>query len=418
MILLALFVLSVLLWLKGSRIWALLLLYVVATNGFQLKLLATEYDLSYLTFVFSLYAVVKYIKSNYRTLTTFSVESSIVILFLFMTLHFLATFIIGIDSIQHSFSVYRQWGNIGLFLLVKRMTPIEVNKSIFSLMLLTLCVGILYYTQFFGFDLFVEEKFITEFKRNAPPLYVFFAIYLWFSNQNIYKWIFIVFFISMAFFEGSRGSMGGVVLAFILYYAIIKRSYKILILGTVCFFAQNYISSLLSNELLNRHDVSMYEEIENSFSTDYRSFRGVRSEGTLKYRTAHLSERIDYLLDHPINIPFGIGSIAEQSPENRMHFYISTSGQIATNDLFWSTPLLRYGIIGILFFLTFFFALAKDYWKNERFLHAKIGLVFFFYLLMSSFNTDSFHTTPNIIALAMCFYLCKFEQENANVPHS
>lgn len=409
MILLLSYALSILFWNLNKRAISLVFFYVAITNGFNLKIIATNYDLTYLSFAFGTYAVISYARQNKANLFKLNPENCIVWLYGFIAIHFFFTVLLGIDTLKYSFIVFRQWGIIGVFLLFRKFTIKEIDDSLKYILVITFFWLFLYYLQFFGINLFIEERFITAFKRNTPFLCLFFAIYIFCYYDNKIKWLLIAPLLWTCVTAGSRGGLTGIIMSVVIFYSLIKKSKKTLALGLIILLGHNYILDFFKSDTFSRNEgISFIDELENGFSTDYKHFHGVMLDGTFAYRTLYLYERFDYLLDHPQNIPFGIGSIYETSPNNNMHFFIQDSGKIETDDLFWATPLLRYGFIGISLYLIFFITYFRFFrYKNLDDKTVQIGMVFFMMLLFTSMGTWSFARPENIMAMGMCYYKVK-----------
>ncbi len=422
MILLLLYFVFCLLWFKGKKALSLVFFYASITNCFNFKIAATNYDLTYLSFAVGTFSVISYLRNRKNDVFVFSVENSVVLLYLFMGLHAYFTMLLGIESPKYSFVVFRVWGIISVFLLCQTFNASEIDKSLKYLFVVNVVWLVLYYLQFAGVNLFVEESFRTAFKRNTPHLTMFFAIYAIFMLKNKTKCFFIPAFLYTTFTAGARGSLVGFIGAFVVFYAAIKKSKKILVIGVIALICQNYIMIFFQKSMLSRNgNLSFSDEILNGFNLDYRNFHGMLVDGTFAYRTLYLYERFDYLLNHPKNILFGIGSIYETSPNNYMHFYIQHSGRIETDDLFWATPLLRYGLVGIglyAIFFTSYFAFFVRQNPNEKWV--KMGSIFFLMLLFTSMQTWSFAAPANILVMGMCYYRVKnsFENELENFNHA
>lgn len=412
MILLLSYALFILFWIKKKRALSFIFLYAAVTNVFNLKNAATNFDLTYLSFAVGTYAVISYMRSRKTKFFSLNVENCVLWLYFFIGVHSFATMLLGIDTPKYSFIVFRQWGLIGVFLLFRNFSIKEIDQTLKYLLVVSIIWLVFYYLQFVGLDIFVRERFKTLFKRNIPHLSLFFAVYVFFLTSPK-KWLAFIPFVYTSVTAGARGALVGVVGAFIFFYALIKRSKKIFLLGIFVLLCQNLILDFFQNEMFSRNGGnSFFDEIKNGFNLDYKSFRGMHVDGTFAYRTKYLYERFDYLLEHPIYIPFGIGSIFEASPNNHMHFYIQSSGIIETDDLFWAAPLLRYGFFGvglyILFFVTYFRFFSRHN-LNDRMV--KVGIVFFLTLLFTSMETWSFAVPTNIMAMGMCFYRVKKQYE-------
>ena len=303
MILLLLYFCFCLLWINGYKVLSLVFFYASITNGFYLKIFATDYDLTYLSFAAGSFAVFSYMRCRNANVLSYSVENSVVWLYMFIGVHAFFTMFLGIDSPKYAFVVLRQWGLVSIFLLFRKLSAPEIDKALKYLLVVNFIWLVLYYLQFVGLDIFVEEKFKTAFKRNIPDLAMFFAVYVFFMLSNNIKWILMFLFAFTSVSAGWRGSLVGLIGAFFVYYAIIKKSKKILILGALALVCQSWIIDVIQGETFSRNGkMSFLDEVKNGFSLDYKRFHGVLLDGTFAYRTLYLYERFDYLLNNPKNI--------------------------------------------------------------------------------------------------------------------
>lgn len=151
-------------------------------------------------------------------------------------------------------------------------------------------------------------------------------------------------------------------------------------------------------------------------------YSNVRETGTLAFRTALLMERWKYILSNPEYLPFGVGMIDENSPNNRFNFFMGTAqdnlkfgkSQIESVDLLWATPLLRYGIMGIIFYCLFFILFIKQF-KCINNPYANIGALYIMLLLFTSMTGDHARRPEFLFPL---FMVAVYVQRIKNMPDS
>lgn len=420
MLLLCSFALFVALWCKGKRIPAFCFFYFAITNGFGLRAVATNFDLTYLSFAVGLFAIISYLRDKNTSIRTYSVENGVFWIFCFLGLSFYATIILGIDSPKYAFVVFRTWGLIASFLLFRNFSADELDKLLKWFLLINVVWVVLYYLQFAGLNLFAEERFKTAYKRNCPRLSMFFAIFVIFYYKGKWKWLLFFLFAFTSITSGFRTLLAGFVAAITFFYLMIRKSKIFLLVGMIVFFCSDYMINNAFKDVFNRNgDMSFFEELQNGFRTDYKHYRGILIDGTFAYRTLYLVERIDYLLSNPEYMLFGVGSIYEKSPNNHFHFYVQSSGVIETDDLFWAAPLLRYGFFGTGLYVIFFVSYYRYFRRqnlNDKMV--RIGMIFFLMLLLTSLSTWSFARPENMIAMGMCYYKVRRDSENKFVESS
>lgn len=208
-----------------------------------------------------------------------------------------------------------------------------------------------------------------------------------------------------------------------LRHKIVKIRYFIiaLIVGLLLY---SVYTNLISDRF-NRYDVSFTEEVISGISIkkimDFSSYEGSNREvftwqenGTFVFRISMLAERIIYLFQNPEKILFGAGMIDEASPKNDFHFKLGTPNenykyqycQIESNDILWTSYLLRYGIIGILFWIVLFHVCFKQF-NNRQDQVNLVGLSYTLFLIINSFGSDSPRRFPVILMLFLIYTYSK-----------
>lgn len=414
MVLLCSFALFLILWRMEKRIPAFCFFYFAITNGFGLKIAATKFDLTYLSFAVGTFAVVSYLRDKNTNLFSYSIENGILLIYCFLGLSFYFTIFFEIDTSKYAFVVFRSWGLISIFLLFRCVNSYELDDLIKWFLAINVIWIILYYLQFAGLDLFVEESFKTAYKRNCPRLNLFFAILSLFYCRGPLKWVLFLFFSFSTITSGFRTLLTSFFIACTFFYGLIQKNKAFVFIGLISILGINLLMNVYFSDIFNRNgNMSFLEEIKKGFEIDYKHFQGMRIDGTFAYRTNYLIERLDFLLNNPKYMLFGVGSIYEGSPNNHFHFYIQDSGIIETDDLFWAAPLLRYGFVGVglyVLFFVFYYRYFRFQNLNEKMV--KVGMIFFLTLLFSSLSTWSFARPENVLAMGLCYYRVKNSFEN------
>ena len=112
------------------------------------------------------------------------------------------------------------------------------------------------------------------------------------------------------------------------------------------------------------------------------------------YRFALLKERLDYVVDKPLEAIFGLGlTVDNKWAYNQYHFrygIISENGQpsqLRSPDIDWVNFLCNYGILGTFLFFAFYFKIIKTlkYYKQ----YSQLANILFFYCLLIMITTFS-----------------------------
>jgi len=124
---------------------------------------------------------------------------------------------------------------------------------------------------------------------------------------------------------------------------------------------------------------------------DYQARDGM----TLLYRAAWVAERFNYIKERPIELLFGLGMISEEKTQNKYYRFnfglineeTGLMNQISTPDIAWGNLLTRYGLIGSIFLMSFFFSIMKKFYGRRNIDDLNLALYsYFVYIFLASFS--------------------------------
>lgn len=397
MVILILTFLFLFFWTTGKKVWACSFLIVILSGCFNITGTTDRIlEVHQIVFVIGGYFLLKNLKNN--KLREIWKKDKIFKLFIISTflflIHCLLTVAFGLDTFRYAFAVYRLLvGPLWLYFLVANLTNVEIKKILYvgSWIFGILVIFNILFT--LGISVFDESTAPEGSTRVGIAMEsMFFVAYSLCVFENKKKTIWYVLPFVLGSFRGPLVSF------FVAFLVNIKR--KIIKTKYIIWFAIAALSfsSLIApfvNETMNHQDISFTDEIKMGFDITNGDYSNVRETGTLAFRTALLIERWKYLLSNPKNLPFGVGMIGENSPNNRFNFFMGTEqdnlrfgkSQIESVDLLWATPLLRYGICGIIFYILFFVLFFKRF-NGVNNTYANIGALYIALLLFTSMTGD------------------------------
>ena len=255
--------------------------------------------------------------------------------------------------------------------------------------------AIAYYLQFVGISLITGrvdiDAFGTDMNRymNVPPFSYIVLIFLFYSGENIpQRYLLFIMFVPMIFLPLSRGFILAFIAANAIYLIVIKKDWDTIgkfILPT--FIIVLLFLPLLVDRFSGSHAsmgfVSEIQMIHNlSSSEQYNMGDG----DTFLFRYALFMERLEYLIDNPKVLFLGIGSIYEsENLTSVFNFRIGSaavnygefaySRQIETTDLSFISHWIRYGIMYMVFVISFIFLSIKRYLNHSNSIYGVLGLV-------------------------------------------
>ena len=294
--------------------------------------------------------------------------------------------------------------------------PLDIYKRYIKIMLwITIIQGILFLLQFIGINLlagrFDNEAFAFAFALNIPT-FIYFFIFFCLEAQYIkkYKYLLLAFFFAIMLFTYVRSIIIAILVCIIIYIVTIrglKRSMPIIL--ALIIIAPVVMSVLEKKSAVSGSSMSTKEEIQLLFSgTDNLRLIG-NDGGSSIFRFAMLIERLDYLIQNPEYLLFGVGTIHEDSPNcyNRFDFALGTRNEgrmfgkcmIESGDITWVPIALRYGLVGIVIHLSILITIAKLAYKRKDILRIFFPLIIL--LFIKSFSGPLFERPNGCIELVI-----------------
>jgi hypothetical protein len=302
----------------------------------------------------------------------------------YYTLIAILTVLLDRESFLYSIKVWR----LDLFYLAYftfRKIPIsETEKAFKPILFITVIAGVLFLFQFIGITgILYQDISQKHFSSNdvgrflnmpffVTPL-IFYLYY--YKGQLKYKYAYILLFIAVVIFAQSRGLMVGILVSIVIYQLVIgqfsKIIQKLLLLAVVVVLFLPVIQHRFISKEGSGQDIGFFEEINKGFLVSKNISKSGRDDinGTFTVRMFLISERIQYLFSNPESLLTGVGTIHENSPNNRFDFTIGSIKvdddenlivqQIDTNDISYATHLFRYGILYFVIFIIFLTASIK-----------------------------------------------------------
>lgn len=407
MILLLVFIVSFFLWYRNKRTLSILFLYILVSNGLDIKYLSDEIIPihNYIFLFTNLILIQDWCKGRLKQdINNDSLLRIIVYGYLFFIIHCLVTVILGQDNIRYAFSVLRvsQWSLL-LYLIVRKLQIYELEKGLKYIAWIIIIHCFLYLCQYGGINVFKEEYSGEGVLRNGTPaslpLYLLLSLFVFRIKR-----VFILYLLPLIF-GGARGVLVSLIVAICFFFR--KKLYKLqylivaIIASVIIYWGyNNYVANNVQ-----RYDISMMEEIAKGFDwktiTDFTSYDSggshftFKDNGTFAFRISMVLERFIYIISNPFYLPFGVGAIAEVSPYNHFNFYIGTEqedlkygiAQIDSVDIVWSSVILRYGLFGIIFWCLFIKECYRLFKQNTKSPYFIVGGIYLWFFIFNSFGS-------------------------------
>ncbi|MFR9166030.1 MAG: hypothetical protein ACLVKO_07380 [Dysgonomonas sp.] len=433
MLFIPLLIIGIALYFTDKRVLSVLIFFFFLTDGFQLFPLALfdtglivskplDFALLYILIIFCI-GVFFYKDFFPKPKDKLLIGICIFLLFVLIS--------IGINK----YIYHVAWGEIFrtsrnyLFVLVyfifRRLTKDDVLKILNVLFYITLFLCTIYIIQsIVGRPLLTGASGNGSFGKinryyNIPKLYYFFIFYVFFSGlvKKKYKAFSMTIFILVTIVSLHRNLLIAVlVLSFWGIYIQkggLKGVFKYLLIGCICMLP---VINILTDRFSNKTSDDISNVMEGAFKEAERG--DVILDGTFMFRMALFYERFEYVVEHPLNILFGVGFMAEDSPMtyNMFDFKIGLLNnenevvQLDTSDIAWINFMLRLGLLGTVLYLYLYYVLAAYSYKHRKDSLMLISLLYIFLLLITSVASSILYYTEMIVPCIMV-YLYKKRQE-------
>lgn len=438
MFVLVLFVLSFIAWIMKKYVLSTVAFFLVTCNAMGLAVLQigdSVLELHNYIFIFANFIIIIEIaKSNIVIdIKKDPILKILVYGYLFFIIHSLLTVLLGIDTFRYANAVLRvNVSSLLLYFLTYKLSKDEISKILNYIGIIVVIHTICYLLQYVGVFLFQRDDYYVAWDAvnrigNPSSCAILFIISLY-VFQN--KWKTLMYVLPMIG-GSSRGVITSLVAAFTLFYY--KRLYKVKYILTfiVCVLIGIYCYDNFLQETFDRRGHTFVEELTAIFDLhslyDFNSYYAqggmevfdFNENSTFAFRISLLLERFFYLLQHPQYLLFGVGSIAEVSPNNRFSFILGTvndlykSGycMIDSNDIMWSSIVLRYGLSGIFFWILFLRKSFKVAIVNiNSSIYCKLLSVYLYFFIFNSFGSDGVIRPANMLIFYLVLSYCMKER--------
>ncbi|NDK57507.1 hypothetical protein [Pontibacter fetidus] len=249
----------------------------------------------------------------------------------------------------------------------------------------------------------------------TPVLFYFFFV---FKFKSKFKHYFILLVLILTVLGPMHRSYMLVMVAVLFIYVLLQKSskkkfvYSSLISITI--FAVSFVP------IINSRLTEGINDLETTW-TGKLSLNSIdANENTTTYRIAHFMERLDYVLNKPLGLVFGIGLISDNSPlASKLNFSVGLvseetgqTSQVDTGDLVWSPLILTIGVFGTIMYFLFYWKLMLYYYKHINISsYAIVGfltiLVAFFISMM---GTEMISNTFRVMMLLLIVLVIKQQE--------
>lgn len=400
LVLFVLALLGVFLFLHRKYVPFLLLSTFIAFDGFGLigdSIGRTGLDAFTLMNISILLIQKYYFKSEVLMCGNDRIACAIKWLLLYILLRTLVSVLLSEESLVYSFKVFRT----ELFIL-SYFVFIQIDNQtfydFFSTLLKVICVvGAIYLISFLlwmSSGLSSEMFNHTAMLALSAPL-LFYAIFDY-QNERL-KLAFIIIYSIFLLSTFSRGVLLATGVAFGYYFYKIHNARRVflpmLLLLPLFYFLFSMVDKSKSE---NVSEMSTVEEITNALTLD--SFDEFEF-GSFGLRFAMVWERIDYAIDHPKVILFGIGSVHEDSPNNKFDFMVGShkmqDGErsvqmIDSNDVAFLSHWFRYGIVWLALFVYYLKVSFSELSKRREYPFIITATLTLIVICVAGFSNDFF----------------------------
>lgn len=340
------------------------------------------------------------------------VEKVILVINLYVLFSFLWTVLIGNESFSYAFKVFRTYWYLWAYYFLKTIPYGEYKKSFKYLFRVTIVCGVLFILQLFGIELLAGGKEFdvssgqVERMRNIPKLTIVLMFSLLFPIAETKARILLgLMWAGILVLSQHRGMMLSLCMAIPILYLVRGKLGKIIKVGVVGAIIVIIFSPLLMQRFgKDEGGMSLTQEISKGLDFSDVKYEDA-TDGTFLFRSFLIQERVEYMLEHPINFVFGCGMMHEDSPATarRFKFLVGTKKfdpqtgaysiqqQISTSDVAFLTNFMRFGLVFIFLLLVLFFNMYKRVYKSlDSSFASNILFLILTYYLLRTLSGDEF----------------------------
>lgn len=426
-------------YINGQKDRGTFIFFFFLTNGFHF--LNTSWStIKYADFAFTYMGGVFLINLFCRNFGFFKPRKQIykiaILIGLYISIEFIRTIVLKEEIVSFALANYRTYLPFLSFFLIQELKLKDISLLFRRIAIITIISTIVFDIQPFIHIRVLQHGAVSDYIsgnyerfRNIPYLAYFFLLFFTVKLElNSFRSIVsLLIFLFAIVLTQHRAVMLGYIMCVGVYLFIAKSGGKAIQYGIIgllfAFLASDMIISRFEEKTNN---TSITDDVVTVLNLDYN--KAVRDEfsnegGTFSFRVLLLIERIEYLVHNPRYILFGIGTRHEGSPytNKQFRFILGTHnndsiGQISSGDLVWLNPLLRFGVLGIVFLLYFSWIILSFLYKNRKQSNLAMG-AFLFYLLLIiiSFKNDHLYGNMQLFFIYLLIeYIYRINQIKTN----
>lgn len=315
--------------------------------------------------------------------------SVLVYLFLFISI------ILDLTLNQISFSsvlkTSRHWIFLSAIWIFAYIQPSDIEKLIFYLFKVTLFITIIMIFEFVSGIKILPNRLVTgvsqtghSFIRGSIPstftlffLFLLFAGYFRFSVSI--KYIFIVILVLIVIISMIRSLFIAMIFGIALTFWLKGKSKIRSVLAAISLASLLFIF-VLSTPIVGERFLAGFEEV--------KSFKANNDvEGNFSFRILLTLERVQYIIEKPQYVLFGIGNVTEDQFPEIFRFGLPNEkggiNQLDTGDIAWAILFLRLGFLGTIIYLLIYLRLLKKLFCFVK--QNKLVLAMYIYLVINLF---------------------------------
>ena len=408
---------SLYLYFNEKHEYVLLCFTIVLTSGYSIlpQIEVKSYDL---VTPFIVFISISEWGKNSRYFKVNEPQSIIVAtIIVYQIFEFLITIVFKYDTPLWAIKVARM--NL-VYLVFFYFRKISTDKLIFFLkynMYLCMIQGVFYYLQLLGVEGILRGRIDEAIAANQVSRYLnypqFFAAFYFLYSFFIFIKTKVEGAFMLLFWGGMFvvGQSRGIIIASIfticiwLFYKRQIKNIPVVIIGlSIAYFAFLPVFQYRDQHSSSR---STYADIMSVLTLqDYRNVDV--SSGNMSFKIGMAIERFDYLINNPQYLLTGVGDIHEDSPNcrKRFHFFLGTHneecyygiGMINSGDITWTPTILRYGLIGLVLYISFLAIWITKALRKSKIVHDPMSwaaLLMSLYVTVYSINMmlfDAFYT--------------------------
>ncbi|MCK8622042.1 O-antigen ligase family protein [Prevotella sp. E13-27] len=326
------------------------------------------------------------------------------ILGVYFALEFVRTIILKEEILSFALASYRTYILVFSFWLVQELKEWEIKRLLKQIASITIVSTVLFDLQPLLEIKILQHASVSETRyRNIPYLAYFFML-LATIRLDFSRWksvALVLMFLIAIFLTQHRAVMMAYVFCVGLHLLMTKKRGRFLQYGLIglvfSLFAGEAILSRFEDDKSNR---STIEDIKAVVNLDYETAVNdefANENGTFSFRVLLLTERLNYMINHPRNAVFGLGTRHEDSPktQRQFDFFLGTNnhrggiGQISSADLAWVNPLMHFGFFGIALLLYLSWVISTFFYRNRNISDMTMAaFLYYIFLLLTSFKND------------------------------